>query len=89
MGWLTVHDIGKFFLRITQWWVVDELQRTGIALLMLHRVLEVALRPDTSYLKGSFGLDVLNSTAMRQLCERKIESYSCGVTNLQRAYIKL
>jgi GNAT superfamily N-acetyltransferase len=87
-GWITAHRVGERMFRVSQWWVKPELQRSGIALLLLHQAVQGALQSPNRYAVGSFGMDLGNTQALK-LCQRKIAPFACSVNQQRRASIAL
>jgi hypothetical protein len=82
-GWLMAHRVGPDLFRVSQWWVIDELQGLGTGLMLLVHSLSAALAAWPRYNAGSFGVAPENVTMLR-LCSRQIEPLACNVQNNRR-----
>jgi len=85
-GWLIAHQVGATLFRVSQWWVIDPMQGSGIALSLLHQALCGFLTSNKNYKTGTFGMDPNNTLAI-QLCQRKISRYILGSNQQCRAQI--
>jgi hypothetical protein len=74
--------------RVSQWWVIPELQGSGIALLLLHQAVQGALQSPHGYSCGTFGMEADNMQGLN-LCQRKIAPFACGLNRQRRASISL
>lgn len=87
-GWLIAHRVGSELFKVSQWWIVPQLQGRGVALQLLHRAVAGALACRPTYQHAVFGMDP-HSKAMNHFSRQQIEPLGCGVQSNERAHLAL